>query len=299
MPVVGFLGSDTPELYAERVSAFRRGLNELGFVEGHNVAIEYRFARDYDAFPALVTDLVRRGAAVILAPTNPATLAARAATTTIPIVFITGSDPVTAGFVGSMNRPGGNATGVATLGTDLGEKRLELLREAVPAAKLIGVLVNPANSTLAESQLRNLQAAARILGLQLHVVHASAEPQIDTAFATLQQLQAGGLVITTDSFIVSYMGKLAALSVRYALPAIYQYREFAAAGGLMSYGPSILEFFRLTGIYAGRILKGDKPADLPVQQATRIGLTINMKAAKALGLTFPLTLLGRADEVIE
>src|SRR5205807_607715 len=224
--------------------------------------------------------------------------AAKAATATIPIVFLTAGDPVRDGLVASLNRPGGNLTGVGILSVELGPKRLELLRELVPTATVIALLINPTTPT-AEIQSRNMQAAARNLGLQLHVLHASTERDLDTAFASLAQLRAGGLVIGADAFFVSRSEQLAALALRHAVPTIYQFRAFAAAGGLMSYGGSNIDSYRLVGGYTGRILKGEKPADLPVQQATRVELVINMKTAKALGLTFPLTLLGRADEVIE
>ena len=300
MPVVGVLGATTAQGYAAQLAAFRQGLNEAGFVEGRNVAIEYRWAEDqYDRLPALAADLVRRQVAVIATiGGNASSSAAKAATATIPVVFHGSLDPVEAGFVASLNRPGGNLTGVVTLNVDTGQKRLELIHELVPTATTIGLLLNPTNA-VAETQSKDLQAAARTLGLQLRVLHASTERGFDEVFATLIQLRAGGLVIGTDGFFVSQSEQLAALTVRHALPAIFQYRAFVTAGGLMSYGGSVTDSYRLSGIYTGRILKGEKPADLPVQQATKVELMINLKTAKALGLTVPLPLVGRADEVIE
>jgi putative ABC transport system substrate-binding protein len=298
MPTIGFLDDGSPDSYTQ-VRAFRQGLGETGFVEGRNVAIEYRWAEgQFDRCPALAADLVRRQVTVIAAGGTAAALAAKGATTTVPIVFQIGSDAVGIGLVASLSRPGGNLTGVTNLNVEVGPKRLELLHELVPAATLIGVLLNP-TSPLAERTSKDLQDAARILGLQLHILHASTEREFDTVFANLVPRRAGGLVIAPDSFFISRLEQLAALALRHAVPAIFQYREFAAAGGLMSYGGSMTDSYRLAGVYTGRILKGDKPADLPVQQATKIELIINMKTAKALGLTFPLTLLGRADEVIE
>jgi putative tryptophan/tyrosine transport system substrate-binding protein len=300
MPVVGLLGATTAHGYAAQLAAFRQGLNELGFVEGRNVAIEYRWAEDqYDRLPALAADLVRRQVAVIATlGGNTASVAAKAATTTIPVVFHGSVDPVEAGLVTSLNRPGGNVTGVVTLNMDTGQKRLELIHELLPAATIIGLLLNPTNA-VAEIQSKDLQAAARTLGLQLRIVHASTEHDFDPAFATLSQAKVGGLVIGTDGFLVSQSEQVAALAVRHVLPAIFQYRAFVTAGGLMSYGGSVIDSYRLSGIYTGRILKGEKPADLPVQQATKVELIINLKTARTLGITFPITLLGRADEVIE
>ena len=298
MPVVGFLNGASAWEFAHLAAAFRQGLSETGYVEGRNVLVEYRWAEGhYDRLPILVADLVRRQVAVIAA-NGPAAVAAKAATATIPIVFNTGVDPVELGLVASLNHPGGNLTGVTDLAQELGPKRLELLHELVPTATVVAVLVNPSYPG-AEILLRDLQVAARTLALQIHVLHASTEHELDTAFADLVQLRAGALVIGPDSFFNSRSELLAALTVRHAVPAIFQYREFAAAGGLMSYGGSIMDQYRLVGAYTGRILKGEKPADLPVQQSTKIELIINMKTAKALGLTFPITLLGRADEVIE
>ena len=301
MPVIGFLGSESPQLFAGRLRAFRQGLSETGYVEGQNVAIEYRWAEgQYNRSSALVADLVRRQVTVLVTiGGTPAALAAQAATTAIPIVFQIGIDPVQAGLVSSLARPGGNLTGVTTLAVEVGPKRLELIHELVPTAAVIALLINPSNPTLAEKLSRDLQAAAHVLGVQLHILHASSEPEFDTVFATLVRLQAGALVIGTDAFFNSRSEQLAEQALRHAVPAIYQYPEFAAAGGLMSYGSSYAEAHRLEGIYVGRILRGEKPGDLPVQQATKVELIINMKTARALGLTVPLPLLGRADEVIE
>jgi putative ABC transport system substrate-binding protein len=247
----------------------------------------------------LAADLVQRQVSLIAATTTPAALAAKKANTTIPIVFETGTDPVQLGLVASMNRPGGNITGVSQLIVEVAPKRLELLHELVPTARVIGLLVNQADTALAQAQLRAIQSAADTLGLQLQVLNASSERDFDAVFASLIRLRAGGLVITAGSVFLRGMEQLAALTVRHAVPAAYQYREFAAAGGLMSYGPDMTETYRIAGIYTGRILKGDKPADLPVQQSTKIELFINMKTAKTLGITVPLPLSGRADEIIE
>jgi putative ABC transport system substrate-binding protein len=300
MPVIGLLGATTPHGFAAQLGAFRQGLSEAGFVEGRNVTIEYRWADDqYDRLPELAADLVRRQVAVIATlGGNAASVAAKAATITIPVVFHGSVDPVEAGFVASLNRPGGNVTGVVSLNVDTGQKRLELLHALLPAATTIGLLLNPANA-VAEVQSKDLQAAARTLGLQLRIANASTEHDFDAAFATLRQGQVHGLVIGTDGFLTSQSEQLAALTVRYGLPTIFQYRAFVVAGGLMSYGGSVTDSYRLSGVYTGRILKGEKPADLPVQQATKVELIINLKTARTLGITFPITLLGRADEVIE
>jgi ABC-type uncharacterized transport system substrate-binding protein len=299
MPVIGFLNGGSPGPYAPYVAAFRQGLKEAGYIEGENVTIEYRWLEgQYDRAPSMAAELVRRQVAVIVA-NSPGNLAAKAATTTIPIVFTTAGDPVQLGFVASLSQPGGNMTGVTQLSVEVGPKRLELAHELVPAATMIGLLVNPANPTLAEPITRNLQEASRTLGLKLHVLHASTEREIEMAFATLLQLRAGALVIGSDPFLNIQSEQLAALALRQALPAIFQYRQFAAAGGLASYGGSIADAYRTAGVYTGRILKGEKPADLPVQQSTKVELIINLKTAKALGLTVSLPLLGRADEVIE
>ena len=298
LPVIGFLNGASSWEYANNAAAFRQGLGETGFVEGRNVFVEYRWAEGhYDRLPALAADLVRRQVIVIAANTQAAPVA-KAATTTIPIVFLTGADPVAAGFVASLNRPGGNLTGVSTLSVETEPKRLELMHELVPTATVMVLFINPTNPN-AEAQSRDMQAAARTLGLQLHVLHASIERDFDTAFATLVQLRAGALVIGVDAFFINRSEQLAALALRHAVPAIFAYREFVAAGGLMSYGDDNTDAFRLMGVYAGRILKGEKPADLPVQQATKFQLFINLKTAKALGITVPLPLLARADEVIE
>jgi putative ABC transport system substrate-binding protein len=298
MPVVGFLNTRAPGQDAHLLAAFRMGLKETGYVEGQNVAIEYRFAEGRnDRLPGMAADLVRLQVAVIAA-NGPAVVAAKAATTAIPIVFSVGLDPVASGLVASLNRPGGNLTGDTILFDELGPKRLELMRELVPTASLVGVLINPAYPT-AEAQSRNLDAAARTLGLKILVLHASTERDFDQAFATLTQLRAGALVIGNDSFFNSRSEQLAVLMVRHALPTIFQTREFAVAGGLASYGGSIRDSYRQVGVYTGRVLKGEKPADLPVQQTTKVELIVNLKTAKALGINVPLSLLGRADEVIE
>ena len=301
MPVIGFLGSASPDAWAGRLLAFRQGLSEIGYVDGKNVAIEYRWAEGQnDRLPAMAADLVRRQVAVIATPgSTPAALAAQAATTTIPIVFSIGGDPVQFGLVASLNRPGGNLTGGTFLSIEVGPKRLELLHELLPMATVVGLLVNPTNPNLAEPTTKNLRAAAHTLGLQLHILNASTDRDFDTVFATLIQRQLGALVIGADPFFSSRLEQLAALTVRHAVPTVYQSREFTAAGGLMSYGASFTDTFRTAGVYTGRILKGDKPADLPVQQVVKVELIINLKTAKALGLTVPLPLLGRADEVIE
>jgi putative ABC transport system substrate-binding protein len=300
MPVIGVLNSSSPDADGDRMLAYRRGLRETGYVEGRNVTIEYRWADGQnDRLPSMAADLVRRGVNVIVTGGTPATLAAKAATTTIPIVFILSTDPVEAGLVASLNRPGGNLTGVTGLNVELAPKKLELLHELLPAATIMALLVNPTNAIAAKNESRAVQAAARTLGLQLHVLHASTERDFDSVFASLVQLRADALVIGSDLFFTSRSERLAALTVRHAVPSIYQFREFAAAGGLMSYGGSITEWGHQGGIHTGRILAGGKPADLPVQQVAKVELVINMKTAKALGLTFPITLLGRADEVIE
>jgi putative tryptophan/tyrosine transport system substrate-binding protein len=300
MPLIGYLSSASPDQDAGRLRGFRQGLSEAGYVEGRNVTIEYRWAEEqFDRLPALAADLVRRQVAVIAQAGHVlGVLAAKAATKTIPIVFMTGVDPVAFGLVTSLNRPGGNLTGVTTLSIELEPKRLELLHGLVPAATTIGALFNQTHPN-AEARSRDLQAAARTLGLGLHILNASSENDFDSVFAKLAELQAGGLVIATDGLFISRSEPLAALTVRHAVPAIFQFRTFAAAGGLMSYGGSLVDMYSRSGIYTGRILKGEKPADLPVQQSTKAELIINMKAAKALGLTVPLPLLGRADEVIE
>jgi putative ABC transport system substrate-binding protein len=298
MPVIGFLSSAAPDRDAGRLRAFRQGLSETGYVERQNVEIEYRWAEEKnDRLPALASDLVAREVTVIVA-NNPATLPAKAATKTIPIVFTIGFDPVAAGLVASLNRPGGNLTGVTSLNLELGLKRLELMHELVPAASIMAFLVNP-TSPSADTQLRDLQALARTTGRQVRVLHASTQRDFDTVFATLVELRAGGLVIGPDAFFNSRSEQLATLAVRHAVPAIFQFRAFAAAGGLVSYGGNLAELNRQSGVYTGRILKGEKPAELPVQQSTNVELIINLTTAKALGITVPDHLLRRADEVIE
>jgi ABC-type uncharacterized transport system substrate-binding protein len=283
---------------APMAAAFRQGLGETGFVEGRNVAIEYRWAEGhYERLSTLAADLVRRQVAVIFA-NGPAVGTAKAATAMIPIVFSVGFDPVALGLVASLNRPGGNLTGASILDVELGMKRLALLHELVPAATIMALLVNPSNPG-AETLSKDHQTAARALGLTLHVLHASTEREFDTVFATLIQLRAGALVIGNDPFFTSRSGELAALALRQSMPAVYNNREFTSAGGLMSYGGSIFDAYRLAGVYTGRILKGEKPADLPVQQSTKVELIINLKTAKTLGLTVPLTLQVAADKVIE
>jgi putative tryptophan/tyrosine transport system substrate-binding protein len=300
MPIIGFLSSASPDRDAGRLLGFRQGLSETGYVEGRNVAIEYRWADEQnDRLPALAHDLVRRGvSAIATAGQVLGVFAAKAATKTIPIIFLTGGDPVALGLVDSLNRPGANLTGVTTLSAELEPKRLELLHALASSAPTIGALVNPTNPN-AQAQSTELQAAARALGLKLEILHADAERDFDAIFTRLAELQAGGLVIATDGLFISRSEHLAALTVRHAVPAIFQFRAFAAAGGLMSYGGSLEEMYRQSGIYTGRVLKGEKPADLPVQQVTRVELIINLKTAKALGLEVPPTLLARADEVIE
>jgi putative ABC transport system substrate-binding protein len=298
LPVIGFVNSASSDGYAPMVAAFRQGLKETGYVDGRNVAIEYRWANgQYDRVPAMAAELARSRPAVIVA-NAPGVLAMKAAITTIPIVFTTADDPVLTGLVASLSRPGGNVTGVTQLNVEVMPKRLELAHELVPAATTIALLVNPSNPNTA-TQLRGLQAAAHTLGLQLHVLHASNELDFDPVFATIAQLRAKALVIGTDGFFISQNERLAALTLHHAVPAIFQGRAFVAAGGLISYGGNTEDSYRLAGVYAGRILRGEKPGELPVQQSTKVELFLNLKAAKALGITFPLVLLGRADEVIE
>jgi len=298
MPVVGFLNGASPDGYEPMVAAFRQGLKEVGYLEGQNVAVEYRWAEgQYDRVPVIALELVGRQVAVIVANT-PGVLALKAAITTTPIVFTTASDPVQIGLVASMSRPGGNVTGATALAVELAPKRLELAHELVPTASVMAALINPTNRNTAEPQLRDLQAAAHTLGLQLRIVHASTERDFDTVFANLAQLRPGALVIGTDGFFISRSEQLAA-AVRHAVPPVFENREFVAAGGLMSYGGSLPDAYRLAGVYAARILKGEKPGELPVQQSTKVQMFLNLKTAKALGITVPLPLLARADEVIE
>jgi putative tryptophan/tyrosine transport system substrate-binding protein len=300
MPVIGYLSTGFPESDDFRLIAFQQGLNETGYVEGQNVAIEYRWApAQYDRLPALAADLVRRQVTVIAAAGIPPTFAAKAATSTIPIAFLAGVDPVEFGLIASLNRPGGNITGVAILTAELAAKRLELLHELVPAAAVVGVLVNPTDPAATEAETRNLQDAVRSLGLQLYILPASTANEIDSAFETLVELRAGALVVSTDPLFTNQRAQIVALAASHAVPTVSVWREFVTAGGLMSYGTDLTDTYRQLGLYTGKILNGAGPADLPVQQMVKIELVINLTTAKALGLTIPLTLSGRADEVIE
>jgi putative ABC transport system substrate-binding protein len=301
MPVIGFLSSASPDLYAVRLRAFRQGLKEAGYVEGQNVAIEYRWAEGQNnRLPVLAAELVHRQVDVIVAGGGtPSAVAAKAATATIPIVFAVGVDPVALGLVTSLNQPGGNLTGITNMNVEVGPKRLELLRELIPTATSIALLINPTSPNLAEPFTRAMKAAASTLGLQLQVLQASTEQDFDRVFAALAQSRANALVIMPDVFFDTRSEQLAALTLRHAVPAIFQFREFVVAGGLMSYGSNETDNYRLLGTYTGRVLKGEKPADLPVVQSTKVELILNLKTAKALGLTVPLPLIGRADEVIE
>jgi putative ABC transport system substrate-binding protein len=299
MPVIGVLSTGSPSASSGPMGAFRQGLSEAGYVEGQNVAIEYRWAKgNYDRLPALAADLVGRKVDLIMTSSPPSALAAKSATSTIPIVFRGGADPVGAGLVASLARPGGNLTGVSFVPDELTVKRLELLSELIPRARVIALLMNPSNAN-AERVIRGVQEAARTHGLQLHVLKARSESEIDAAFASLVQLHAGALVVGADPFLSSRREQLVALASRRAVPSIYAWREFAASGGLISYGPSLTSAYRLVGAYAGKVLKGAKPADLPVLQPTTFELVINLKTATALGLTVPRSMLLRADEVIE
>jgi putative tryptophan/tyrosine transport system substrate-binding protein len=301
VPVIGHLNSESLETWVrEWFAAFHRGLNEAGFVEGRNVIIDYRWAEGRnDRLAELAADLVRRQVSVIAASGTPATVAAKAATKVIPTVFLVGSDPVLSGLVASLNRPGGQLTGVAILNTEIITKRLELLLELVPSTTVIAFLVNPTNSVFTEAELTEIQPAARVRGVRLLVLNASSASELEAAFATLTEQRAGGLLVSGDNYFQSRRDQLLALSARHGVPTIYVYHEFSAIGGLISYGPNVSDAFRLEGTYVGRILKGEKPADLPVQESTKIELVINMKTAKALGLTVPQSILLRADEVIE
>jgi len=298
MPVIGFLNGQSPETFAHLLRAFRQGLNETGHIEGRDATIEYLWAEGYvDRLPALAGDLVRRQVTVIVAA-GGAHLAAKAATNTIPIVFTTPGEPVREGLVASFNRPGGNATGVSVFSVTLEAKRLELLHELVPKATTIGVLLDPTFSSV-DLQLSEVQTAARATGHELRVLSVSSDADIDAAFSTLVEIHAGGLVVGGNPFLNSRRNKLIALAARHAIPAVYEPRESSIAGGLMNYGPSITDVYRQVGVYTGRILKGEKPADLPVLQPTKFELIINLRTAKVLGLDVPPTLLARADEVIE
>ena len=300
IPVIGFLsGRPLDDLMKQEVAAFRKGLNETGFTEGQNVAIEFRWGQSYDQVPELAADLVRRHVAIIATSGGPvAALAAKGATSTIPIVFVSGFDVVRAGLVASFNRPGGNATGVSFMITALEPKRLELLHELVPAATVIAMLVNPGSPSSA-FQSKDVQEAARVIGLQIQILNASSASEIDSAFATLLQIRAGALIVAGDAFFNGRRDQLVESTARHRIPAIYGLREFTSAGGLISYGASVTDVHRQAGIYVGKILKGEKPADLPVMQPTKFELVINLKTAKALGLSVPPGLLTSADEVIE
>jgi putative tryptophan/tyrosine transport system substrate-binding protein len=299
MPVIGYLGNISLSAAAPYLAAFQQGLGETGYVEGQNVAIEFRWAEGrYDRLPALAADLVARNVDVIVASATSGIAAARGATSTIPIIFAGGGDLVAAGLIASLARPGGNLTGISIFGRELNPKRLDLLSELVPEAKVIALLVNP-NSAGAEPTIRDVQEAARVRGQQLHVLRAGSESEIDAAFVTLVQLHAGAIVVGSDPFFNSRREQLVALASRHAVPAIYEWREFAEAGGLISYGPSLTDTWSQVGAYVGRILAGAHPADLPVQQPTKFELIVNLKTAKALGLTIPQSMLARADEVIE
>ncbi len=298
MPTIGYLNTRSPTDDPQLLAAFKEGLSETDYIEGQNVMVEYRWAAGQNVLlPELAADLVRREVTVIAA-NGPSAVAAKAATSIIPIVFITGDDPVQMGLVASLSQPGGNVTGVTTLNTGLGSKRLELLREVVPGASIVALMINPTNPN-AETLSKEMESAASLLKMQLHVLHARTESDFDAVFVKLRQLNASGVVIGADAFFNSRSKMLGALTVQHAVPAIYTYRDFALGGGLMSYGGSNTDAFRRLGVYTGRILKGEKAANLPVQEATKVELIINLKTAKALGITVPLTLSGRADEVIE
>jgi putative ABC transport system substrate-binding protein len=300
MPVIGYLNAGTPKYAEPLLAAFRRGLGEAGYIENKNVVIQYRFAEgQYDRLPALTADLVGRRVDVLFAGPRSAAIVAKAATATIPIVFQIAADPVATGLVASLSRPGGNLTGVTNLNVEVGPKLMQLLHELVPAATIVGLLINPSSPGGEDSLLSQLQPAATTFGLQLHILYANTEQQLDTVFANLAELRADALMIEPDPFFTEHSEQLAALTLRHGVPAAYQFRPFSAAGGLMSYGGNSTESARIAGVYTGRILKGEKPGDLPVQQSTKVELVINLKTAKALGLAVPPTLLARADEVIE
>jgi putative tryptophan/tyrosine transport system substrate-binding protein len=301
MPVVGFLSIRSPGTDAQFLVSFRQGLSDSGFVEGQNIAVEYRYAEgQMDQLPSLVADLVRRQVAIIVTTGGvQGALTAKAATTTIPIVFSTGGDPIREGLVHSLNRPGGNLTGVTTSFSEAASKRLGLLREIAPKSAVIGVLVNPNDPVAANNEADNMRAAARSVGQRIEILHVCTERDIDAVFATLIDMQVGALVVAAGALFATQAHQLIALATRYAIPTLYWRREFAEAGGLMSYGSSLADAFRVVGVYAGRILKGEKPGDLPVQQPTKFELVVNVKSAKAIGLTIPESFLARADEVIE
>jgi putative tryptophan/tyrosine transport system substrate-binding protein len=299
MPVIGFLNGAPSDGYRPMVAAFRQGLEQSGYAEGQNVAVEYRWAEGhYDRLPALAADLVHRQVAVIVTGGTPPAVAAKAATSTIPIVINVGIDPVQAGLIVSLNRPGGNVTGIAILTAELAAKRIELLHELLRTSTTLATLVNP-TSPLTEPELKGVRIAARSLGLELHVLNAKTVSEIDAAFGRLIELRAGGLVVGVDPFLTSQRQRIIRLAANQGVPAIYGVREFAIADGLMSYGSDLADAYRQSGLYAANLLKGAKPADLPVQQVVKVELVINLKTAKTLNLTFPITLLGRADEVIE
>jgi putative ABC transport system substrate-binding protein len=301
VPVIGFLSSASPAEYKVRIAAFHQGLRETGFTEGQNVAIEYRWAEgDNSRLRTLATELVNRKVAVLVAGGGtPAALIAKAATATIPVVFAVAVDPVEAGLVPNLNKPGGNLTGISNLNLQMGPKKLEVVRELLPEATDVGVLVNPSSPTISEAFVRELQPAAKSMQLQLQVFRASKDGELEQAFSELSRRKLNALVVGPDVFFNTRTEKIAKLSLRYAVPTVYNYRPFVAAGGLVTYGSDETEYYRLAGIYAGRILRGDKPGDLPVQQSTKVELIINLKTAKTLGITVPLSLLGRADEVVE
>lgn len=299
IPVIGLLNSRAADEVPYLAAAFRRGLQEAGYLEDQNVAIEGRFAdNQYERLPEMAADLVNRQVTVIAALTTPAALAAKAATATVPIIFETGNDPVQTGLVTSLNRPGGNISGATQLNVEIGPKRLELLHELLPGESVIGLLFNPKN-VVARPELDSALAAARSLGLDLHVVSASSEADFEPALAKLKQLRAGGLAINSDPFFTARQEQLAALTLRHEVPAVYENRAFVTAGGLASYGGAITEAYRLAGVYVGRVLKGEKPGELPVQQVTKVELFLNLKTAKTLGVAIPQLLFARADEVIE
>jgi putative ABC transport system substrate-binding protein len=300
MPVIGFLNAQSPDTLTHAVAAFRQDLNETGYTEGRNVAIEWRWAEGRgDRVPALAADLVQRQVAVIASTGgDPTVLAAKRATTTLPIVFTMGGDPVALGLVASLNRPGGNVTGITQITVLLDPKRLEVLHELMPGIAVVAILRNPTNAN-AETQVQSLQAAARTMGIELRFVSAASEREIDAAFAMLAEIRIGALVVASDPFFNGRRQQIVAQATRLAVPAIFHQREFALDGGLMSYGTSVTDMYRQAGIYTGRILRGENPADLPVQQSTKVEFVVNLKTAKTLGLTFPLPLIGRANEVIE